>query len=321
MREQPHEVHGDVADKPSEATDTPKEHQSMVKLDDKSNALMIGSAINHLNLLDEKDVVAAEAFLTKIMRSEKGGFKTIQDGLAVLMRAQDLNLPFSTCLEHIHVINGKTGIDVHVIKALLSKAACTWDCIKDYQALYEYTDGINVYCDGQLPDYCVRCISKAEAETKREADKENENVYVYPVKWYSDFNGNKYKDYQLSSKTHKVIATKAEAIALAKQNIIGVYRIPAVPIDYVSEYKFYRTVKGKEVTAIGRFSYTEALTADLFTKDTYNKYARILISHRAFTYGARDIASDILLGSSETTELKIVHGVPLSPQDVEYVEL
>lgn len=284
---------------------------------------VIGGAINRLNLFDEKDLIAAENFLTKVMRSEKGGFKTVNDGLAVLMRCQDLALPFSSCLEHIHVINGKTGIDIHIIKALLLKAACTWRCINDYQAQYECTDGINVYCDGQLPAYCIRVKSKQEAESKRQADKEEENdkVYVWPVKYYSDFNGNKYKDYQLNSKIHKVVTNRAEAAALAQQHMVGIYRIPAVPIDFVTSYEFTRIVNGKEVHAIGRFSYTEAVSAGFFDKDTYIKYARIMIGHRAFTYGARDIASDVLLGASETTELKMSQGVPLKPQDVEYVEL
>lgn len=321
MSETTDEVKEDAGGNPNAPANTSNEHKSVVKVKSKDDALIVGSAINHLNLLNEKDVVAAEAFLTRIMRSEKGGFKTINDGLATLMRAQDLALPFSTCLEHIHVINGKTGIDVHIVKALLSKAACTWECIKDYQALYEYTDGINVYCDGQLPDYCVRCLSKQDAEAYRQADKEDEKVYVYPVKWYSDFNGNKYKDYQLNPKAHKIVTTKSEAVALVAQKIIGVYRIPAVPIDYVTEYKFYRKVNDKEVIATGRFSYTEAVKAGLFEKDTYVKYSRILIGHRAFTYGARDIAADILMGTNETTELKIVEGVNLTPQDVEYVEI
>lgn len=307
-----------TADSPA-VTTTSEERQSLVKHDD-SNKRIIGGAINQLNLFNDKDLIAAENFLTKIVRSEKGGVKTVNDGLAILMRCQDLSLPFSSCLEHIHVIQGKTGIDVHIIKALLLKAACTWRCINDYQALYECTDGINVYCDDKLPTYCIRVKSKQEAETKRK-EEDDDKIYVWPVKWYSDFNGNKYKDYQLNSKTHKVVSTKAEAVTLAQQHMVGIYRIPAVPIDYITSYEFTRIINGKEVTAIGKFSYTEALAANFFEKDNYIKYARIMIGHRAFTYGARDIASDILLGAAETTELKMAHGVPLTPQDVEYVEL
>ena len=286
-----------------------------------TNIVSVKNEFSSLNLFNEKDLLAAENFLTKVMRSDKGGFKTINEGLAVLMRAKDLNLPFSSCLEHIHVINGKTGVDIHIIKALLSRAGCTWKCIKDYQPLYEYTDGINVYVDGSFPDYVIRCISQADAEQKAKADGEKniyDNVYVYPVKWYQDFSGNIYKDYQLNTSKFGIAANKPQAMEIQKNGKIPVYRIPNKPIDYITEYEFSRKINGKEVTACGKFTYLEALAADLFTKDTYKKYPRILISHRAFTYGARDIASDVLFGVMETSELKITYGAPLTKEELNY---
>ena len=107
--------------------------------------------LNAVNLFDEKQLVAVENFLTKIIRSDKSGIKSVNDGLAILLRAKDLGLPFSTCIEHIHVINGKTGVDIHILKALLLKAGVTWKIIKDYTPLYEYTDSINVYEEDKLP--------------------------------------------------------------------------------------------------------------------------------------------------------------------------
>lgn len=275
--------------------------------------------LNSLNFFDDKQLVAAENFLTKIMRSEKGGIKSVNDGLAVLMRAQDLNLPFSTCLEHIHVINGKTGIDIHVIKALLSRAGCTWRCLKDYQPLYEYTDGINVYTDGSFPEYVIRCQSQAEAESKSKQAIESgntDNIYIYPVKWYQDFNGNLYKDYQLNPKQFGIASNRQQVAEIAKLGKTPVYRIPNKAVDYVTEYEITRTINGKETSAKGRFSYNEALQADMFEKDTYKKYPRILISHRAFTYAAREIASDVLFGVMETTELSIINGRELSNKDI-----
>ena len=53
----------------------------------------------------------------------------------------------------------------------------------------------------------------------------------------------------------------------------------------------------------------------MFEKDNYKKYPRVLIGHRAFTLGARDIASDILMGVMETTELKITNGKELDATD------
>ena len=76
------------------------------------------NGLTAINLFDEKQLANAEIFLKRFMGSEKGGIKSIADGLAILARAQDLQLPFTTCIEHIHVSNGKTGIDVHIIKSL-----------------------------------------------------------------------------------------------------------------------------------------------------------------------------------------------------------
>ena len=284
---------------------------------------VINGGINAINFFDDKQLVAAENFLTKIMRSDKGGIKSVNDGLAVLMRAQDLNLPFSTCIEHIHVINGKTGVDIHIVKALLSRAGCTWRCLKDYQPLYEYTDGINVYIDGSFPEYVVRCKSQKEAEEKTKNDiasNISDNVDVYPVKWYQDFNGNIYKDYQLNTKQFGIAINRQHVAEIAKSGRTPVYRIPNKAVDYITEYEITRVLNGKEITAIGRFSYSDAVQAEMLDKDTYKKYPRILIGHRAFTYAAREIASDILFGVMETTELKIVAGRELSDNDVSSFE-
>ena len=275
---------------------------------------------NALNLFDPKQLAAAENFLMKIVRSKKGGIENVNDGLAVLMRAQDLGLPFSSCIEHIHVINGKTGIDIHIVKALLSKVGVTWRCLKDYQPLYEYTDGFNVYVDNSFPDYVVRCRNSKEAAEKLATDKDGELVYVYPVKWYQDFNGNLYKDYQLNTKQFAIVSNKLQVAEVVKSNRVPVYRIPNKPVDYITEYELTRKVNGKDMSVISRFSYSDAVQADMFEKDTYKKYPRILIGHRAFTLGARDIASDVLMGVMETTELKIVSGKELSDKDIVSVE-
>lgn len=282
-----------------------------------------GNSLSSINLFDNEQLVAVTAFLDKIMRSDKGGIKSVNDGLAILMRAKDLNMPFSTAIEHIHVINGKTGVDIHVIKALLSRAGVTWRCINNYSPLYEYTDGINVYIDGKFPDFVERCKSVKEANEKRIADEKNgitnETVYIYPVSWYSDFSGNIYKSYNLTNK-FEVAVNRQHADSIIKSGKIPIYRIANQPVDYITKYEFTRIINGNTVTAIGEFTYSEAQTAKLFEKDTYAKYPKILISHRAFTYGARDIASDVIMGCMETTELKIISGKELGNIELAEVE-
>ena len=300
-------------DKPKESINDVNSRALTIRQDEANTGLRV------LNLLDEKQLAQAEVFLKKVIASDKGGIKSVNEGLAVLMRAQDLQLPFSTCIEHIHVINGKTGIDVHIIKSLLSRAGVTWECTKDYAPQYQYTDGNTIYLETQLPDYCVKCRTAKEAESKTTDDV----VGVYPVKWYADLKGNIYNEFQISDKVVTAI-NKAHATKLTGEGKFPVIRIAAQPIDFVTEYKFtrYKMINGKErvSTAISHFSYSEAQAADLFTKDTYKKYARVLIGHRAFTLGARDIAADALMGCQELSELKIVEGVDLSPSDYEIAE-
>ena len=300
-------------DKQDELSNVETGKALVVKHDEASTGLKV------LNLLDEKQLAQAEVFLKKVIASDKGGIKSVNEGLAVLMRAQDLQLPFSTCIEHIHVINGKTGVDVHIIKSLLSRAGVTWKCTKDYTPQYQYTDGNTIYLETQLPEYCVKCRTAKDAESITTDDV----VGVYPVKWFTDLKGNIYNEFQVSSKC--VIAiNKQHAAKLANEGKFPIIRIAAQPIDFVTEYEFtrYKMINGKEreITCKSHFSYSEAQTAELFTKDTYIKYARILIGHRAFTLGARDIGSDLLMGVMESSELKIVEGIDLSPNDYEIIE-
>lgn len=267
----------------------------------------IDTALANVNLLDEKGIAQAEFFLKKILTSDKSGLKSVQDGLAIMMRAKDLNLPFSTCIEHVHVINGKTGVDVHIVKALLLRAGIVWNCTKDYVPQYQYTDGNTIYLETQLPDYVVKCRNAKEAEEKTNDDV----VGVYPLKYYADLKGNKYDEFQINDKCVRCI-NKIQAMKVASEGKFPVIRIAAQPIDFVTEYELHRfkSINGKvvEMTSKGHFSYSEAVAADLFTKDTYKKYPRILIGHRAFMYGARDIASDYLMGVMSDDEIMEVIG-------------
>ena len=275
------------------------------------------------NLLDENQLASAEVFLKKLMTTEKGGIKSVNEGLALIMRAQDLQLPFSSCIEHIHLVSGKTVADIHIIKSLLSRAGVTWECTKDYTPQYQYTDGNTIYLETQLPDYCVKCQT-ADKAIKLSDESNGDKIGVYPVKWYTDLAGKKYNEFQISDKC-KVAINPAHAQKIKAEGAFPVIRIPAVPIDYVTEYKFKRfhRIMGKivEQNAISHFSYTEAVTADFFSKDTYKKYARIMIGHRAFTLGARDIASDILMGVLEETESAVIDGTLDAIDMTEYEEI
>lgn len=273
-----------------------------------------------INLFKKDSLEAVVTILERITKSSKSGITSVNDGLAILIKAQDLKIPFSSGIENMQVINGKTGINVHLIKALLLRAGVTWRKIKDYTPLYEYTDGINVYLENQIPDYAIKFNSSKEiAKYKEEHKEESDNVFVYPVTWYQDFKGNKYRNYMLNA-NYQAVASAGEAQNVAKANKIPIYRIPNQPVDFITEYEFTRNVNGKEMIIRSSFSYTEATTAEMFDKDTYKKYAKVMIGHRAFTYGARDIASDVLMGCMEMTELKIMNNQRIDSRDLDGVE-
>lgn len=273
-----------------------------------------------LNLFQKESLDAAIVILERITKSSKSGISSVNDGLACLIKAQDLKIPFSSAIENMQVINNKTGINVHLIKALLLRAGVTWRKIKDYTPLYEYTDGINVYLENQIPDYAIKFSSSKEAAKYKEEHKDdNGDILVYPVTWYQDFKGNKFRSYILNG-NYQAVASAGEAQTVAKNNKIPIYRIPNQAVDYITEYEFTRNVNGKEMVVRSSFTYTEATTAEMFDKDTYKKYAKVMIGHRAFTYGARDIASDVLMGCMEMTELKIMNNQRIDARDLDGVE-
>jgi hypothetical protein len=289
----------ETTNKEHSVADTSSANVALQTVDTNAN-----TGLSVVNLFDEKQLAAAENFLKRMTTTEKGGIKNVNEGLAILMRAQDLGLPFSTCIEHIHVINGKTSVDVHIIRSLLARAGVTYECTKDYAPQYQYTDGNTIYNETQLPTYCVRCRTAKEAEEKTDI----EHVGVYPLKWYQDLKGGIYNEFQLNDKC-AIALNKVHAAKLVQEGKFPVIRVPAIPIDYVTEYKFTRRhiIHGEKVitTCTSHFSYSDATQAELLNKDTYKKYARVMIANRAFSLGAREIADDILMGMLETSEKMI----------------
>ena len=262
----------------------------------------------------DAELIAAESFLKRIMGSEKGGIKNVNDGLAIMMRAKDLQLPFSTCIENIHVISGKTGIGIHIIRALLTRAGIVWEHTKNNIPLYEYTDGSNIYKEELLPSYAVICKNQEEAEKKTNDDQ----IGVYPLRYYIDLKGQVFNQFQINDK-FSIALHQPQAMKLAQEGKYPIIRIPQQPYDIISEYKFERwqKVNGREIhrTAIGRFSKNDAITANLIDKDNWQKQFKVMLNTRAFTFGAREIGDDVLMGCYEINELKEITNSPFTKED------
>ena len=284
-------------------------------------AIATSNGFNPSVILSEQEIAAAKVWLGSVL-GQKSGISSIQDGMALLMRAKDLNIPLSTAVEHVHLIQGKTGVDIHILKALCSRAGVTWNCIEDYAPQYEYTDGNNVFVQTQLPSYCVICKSAEEAEKTTDVDKGV--VGCYPLRYYVDAKGNRFNEFEISDKW-TICTNRFHMMKINSSGGYGVVRVPPTPIDFVVKYEFTRRqmICGEKVIthSIGQFNYSDAVKAEMFEKDTYKKYTKVMIKARAWTYGARDIASDICMGLMETTELKQIYDSTLDEHDVEYAEV
>lgn len=280
------------------------------------SALVKTDSFAALNLFDKADITKAELLLGRLVKTDKGGIKSLDDGLAIMLRAQELKLPFTTCIEHIHVVNGKTNIDVHIIKTLLLRAGVTWTQTKDYTPLYQYTDGCNVY--NKVSDDCVLCKSPEDAE------KITNGIGVYPIRHYKDLKGTIYNELEIIGNDKIEIAKNLiHATALAKAGKYPIVRIPLIPIDYVTEYEFKRPIVVNGTTEVitnkYHFSLKDAEIAGLLTKDNYQKYSRQMIEHRAFTYGARDIAPDLIMGCLESTEAAVINNTNIDDSMIDNI--
>lgn len=72
----------------------------------------------------------------------------------------------------------------------------------------------------------------------------------------------------------------------------------------VTEIMFYRKHEKLNMIIEERIKYTwqEAEMAGLAVKDNWQKYPKVMLWNRCFTFGARRIASDYLLGVMEISE-------------------
>jgi hypothetical protein len=232
------------------------------------------------NAIVPKDFNNQLKFFEEIAKGANTGVKTTGDAMLLYQKAKELGIGWGNAIPHMHIINGKSGIDIHIIKAILTKpkSGVTWIKTEDYVGIYNYVDPNSViYAESELPP----------------------NYIVV----------NSFKD-EVPEGRHKV--------AILPTNI-GTAAAPVwkkLPVDFRTTYIFTRKKKDIDdtwitTTATGTFSWSKAITAglpidkqgNLNPDGVWQKYRQLMIDTRAFTLGSRDIASDLLMGNYEKTEL------------------
>lgn len=222
-------------------------------------------------------------FFTEIARGANTGVKTAGDAMLLYQKAKELGVGWGNAIPHMHVIGGKGGIDIHIVKALLSKpgSGVTWEHIEDNVPLYQYMgEDQQIYLEHELPPNYIIITNFKETP----AIEGKFRVAILPTNIEPD-----------PKKT-------------------PIYK--KLPVNWRSTYIFSRKKKDIDgtfikVTAKGTFSWQEAVQAGLpFDRKgeinpdaAWNAYRSLMINTRAFTFGAREIASDLLMGNYEVTEL------------------
>jgi hypothetical protein len=145
--------------------------------------------------------------INSLISSPTSGVRNEGEATLILLKAYELGIGFGNAIPHIHVINGKTGIDIHIIKAIIHKpgSGIRTERTKNYQPIYQcVTYDKKVLRSDMLPNNSIRIskLSGNEDIIKSELNKGN-----IPYVIYTDNAGN-----------------------------------PSI-IDYITEYKFYRKKK------------------------------------------------------------------------------
>jgi len=224
-----------------------------------------------------------QEFFTQLIKGSVGGVKTVGDAMLVYQKAKELGIGWGNALPHMHIVDGKPGVDIHILKAILSKpgSGVQWEHTEDNVPVYQYLgEDQAVYQQFELPPNHIVVTSLS-----KEVEAGKFRVAILPTNVEPD--------------------PKKPPI------------FKKLPVDYRSTYIFTRKKRDIDgawitVTAKGSFSWREAINAGLVKdspKAAWNAYRNLMINTRAFTFGAREIADDLLMGNYETTELLDFSGV------------
>lgn len=220
---------------------------------------------------------------TAIAKANNSGINTPEEGILLYNKARALNIDWAIAMGNMTAINGKIGLNIHLIKGILSVPSnnVTWEFVSDYAPIYQYITSTN----------------------DRITDKDFDPMMHVLVPLVD------------------VMKPRTDGLIAITYNIS---KSKKVIVDRVTRIKFTRTMpNGTTKTQYGEFSYSEAITAGLGVNkqgelDSYSpwtKYPKLMIEHRAFTFGARAIASDLLNGCQEITELYDINNIAYDASD------
>lgn len=91
-----------------------------------------------LNSVEVLTLEKMRVFAREVVKSGVSNYKREADVILVLIRGKELGLQYGVSVNNIFAINGKTGMSVHLHKALLTKAGVYFELVEDYVPVYAY---------------------------------------------------------------------------------------------------------------------------------------------------------------------------------------
>lgn len=106
--------------------------------DEPKSTALIAQEEAVLNSEEVRTLEIMRVFAKEVVKSGLSPFKREADVILVLIRGKELGLPYGVSVNNMFAINGKTGMSVHLHKALLQKAGVYFDLLEDFIPVYQF---------------------------------------------------------------------------------------------------------------------------------------------------------------------------------------
>lgn len=122
----------------AEAIEVEEEIVEQKLYDEPKSTALVAQQDAVLNSVEVITLEKMRVFAREVIKSGVSSFKKEADVIVVLIRGAELGLPYGVSVNNIFPINGKTGMSVHLHKALLTNAGVYFELIEDFVPVYNY---------------------------------------------------------------------------------------------------------------------------------------------------------------------------------------
>jgi hypothetical protein len=227
---------------------------------------------NNLVMYDASEIKKSLEYVKALVDNRLVPQKRETDALAAIQIGKELNLPPMMAVNHVIMIDGKAGLDIHILNCLLLRAGVTTKVLKDLSPLYLYRDNLS----------------------KRKGEGDVDEFSYYTLDELIEMG------YSKADVMNKTLPNSNE-LRFIRGNI---------PQDYITEVELIREVTtpvGEQATITLKRSFrlSEANAGGLLDKPNW-KYQSAMMITRATAYAARQIIADLMMGYMTTDELEEV---------------